>query len=70
MNEIRLSDSEVQDITGRSKWTAQRRMLDSLGYRYDLRADGKPIVPRAYIESKGRNQKYVEPDWSAMKNVS
>lgn len=67
---IRLSDAEVTDITGKVKWSAQRRMLSSLGYKYDLREDGKPIVLRCYIEAKARGEKYIEPDWSALKNVS
>ena len=67
---IRLSDAEVADITGKVKWSAQRRMLDSLGYKYDLRQDGKPIVLRCYIEPKSRNEKYIEPDWDALKHAS
>ena len=64
---IRLSDAEVADITGRVKWPAQRRMLDSLGYKYDLRKDGKPIVLKCYLEARARGEKYITPDWDALK---
>ena len=66
MNQICLTDAELYDITGKVKWSAQRRRLDGLGYKYDLRDDGKPIVLRSYIEATSSKECRVEPDWSAL----
>lgn len=45
MNEtLPLSPSAVQALTGKVKFSAQRRELDSMGIAYKVRRDGSPVV--------------------------
>jgi hypothetical protein len=39
-----LSQSAVQALTGKSRFSAQRRELDSMGIPYRVRRDGSPVV--------------------------
>lgn len=47
-----LSPEDLHDLTGYKKPKLQRRWLTENGYRFDVRADGKPVVSRAHYESR------------------
>jgi hypothetical protein len=47
-----LTPDDLQQLTGYKKPALQRRWLVENGYSFDVRADGKPIVSRAYYESR------------------
>ena len=45
MNEtLPLSHQAVQALTGKSRYSAQRRELDHMGIAYSVRRDGSPVV--------------------------
>jgi hypothetical protein len=45
MNEtLPLSHAAVQALTGKSRYSAQRRELDHMGVPYTKRRDGSPVV--------------------------
>lgn len=53
-----LSREDVQRITKRKKFAAQRRRLDELGIRFRQAADGEPLVPEDAVDGaqpKARN---------------
>ena len=46
-----LTRADVQRLTGRSRFAAQRRALDRLGYRYTIAATGEPLVRAEALDS-------------------
>lgn len=70
MNNLCLTVEELQEITGRVKYSAQARRLRQHGFTFKLRADGMPLVSRNHFEAvmcgEGRPTKYpdVQPDFS------
>jgi hypothetical protein len=68
---IHLTAEELQQITGRIRYSAQLRWLRANGFVYLRRADGMPLVARSHFEammSGLSNQKpaRTEPNWSAL----
>ena len=47
---LTLNESELRDVTQRTRTDAQRRVLDALGIRYRIRPDGSLVVLRANVE--------------------
>ena len=45
-----LSHEEVGELTGRVRYTAQRRALRAMGIEHWVRPDGRPMVARASID--------------------
>jgi hypothetical protein len=47
-----LTPEELKTLTGYELAAWQRRWLDSHGYKYERAANGRPVVLRAYAESR------------------
>jgi hypothetical protein len=47
-----LSQTELADLTGRRRSSAQIRWLSAQGLRYAIGADGRPRVLRAEVEGR------------------
>ena len=63
-----LSDDEVSELTKRTKPSAQRKVLDAMGYRYRQRPDGSFIVPTSqFMNDQNRIQsKNISLDFSSL----
>lgn len=64
-----LSANDVQALTGYKKPALQRRWLIQHGYRFDVRADGRPAVLAAQVEQRHGVKAVtsnVGPNWSAL----
>lgn len=48
-----LTADDLVALTGRVRWSAQRRTLDRMGVRYLLSATGRPVVLVEEIERLG-----------------
>lgn len=46
---LTLTREEIEALTHRVKYSAQRRALDAMGIRYEERVDGSPAVLRATV---------------------
>lgn len=46
-----LTSPELQQLTGKQRAGAQRRVLDALGVRYGMRADGSLVVLQSAVEA-------------------
>lgn len=72
MGTMFLDNEEIQEMTDRKTRVAQRRMLNSLGIVYRIRADGGLLVLRAHVERElggapaatARKKEFI-PNWSA-----
>ncbi len=70
-----LTTSEMIELTGRKRWTAQIAALRAEGIEHVIRMDGKPLVLRAYLFRRmGVHQSLpkapAEPDWSALNGAA
>lgn len=45
-----LSQTEIKEITGRCRYTAQAKQLARMGIEHRLNAAGEPIVSRRHFE--------------------
>jgi hypothetical protein len=64
-----LSQTELADLTGRRRSSAQIRWLSAQNLRFVLGADGRPRVLRAEVEramlsAPTTRTNREEPDWS------
>lgn len=59
-----LPRADLIRLTGRKRFSAQRRALDALGIRYTLAATGEPLVREDQIASPGTGGKQRGPNWS------
>ncbi len=65
-----LTPTDLQDLTGFKRPTAQRRWLTRNGYRFDVRGDGRPAVLVEEVRSKvGRGTRTSGPDLSALERL-
>jgi hypothetical protein len=67
-----LSADDLRALTGYAKPSLQRRWLLEHGYRFDVRADGRPAVLVAQVEARqtadgSRITSRVEPNWDALR---
>lgn len=58
-----LSEQEIQEITNKQRYSAQRRELDNLRVPYRTRSDGRPLVLRITPEAVHTEP---EPNWDAI----
>jgi len=58
-----LTDAEVVRLTGRRRYAAQRRALDSLGIRYVRAATGEPLVRPADLDAPKGKARNRGPKW-------
>lgn len=65
---IYLSRRDVQRLTGRSQRASQRRILDGMGYRYELDGGGWPLVLTQDVVGRYREHqaRWSRPDFSAL----
>jgi hypothetical protein len=66
-----LSQTELTELTGLKRGSAQARWLAQAGLRHVLAADGRPRVLRAEVERRMlsgpvRREPKPEPDWSCV----
>ena len=61
-----LTPDQLESLTDRRTRPAQRRMLDALGVKYGMRADGSLVVLQSAVEAaigapapKGRKREFV-----------
>ncbi|MBL4821228.1 MAG: DUF4224 domain-containing protein [Gammaproteobacteria bacterium] len=72
MGSINLTKAELEEITGRSKPTAQVKWLRQNGFTVLVRADGMPLVSRAHFEAKmggylaGSKPREFKPNFGAL----
>ena len=67
-----LTAQELRSLTGYQKPSLQRRWLTEHGYRFDVRADGRPAVLISQVEARqrsetGRVSSGVAPNWDALR---
>ena len=70
-----LGADELEEITGRQRFTAQAKALARIGISYKLRPDGFPLVSRAHFEqimgsTSEKQDAVIEPDWSIFNAAS
>lgn len=70
-----LSDKEIQALTGRKRITLQREWLTLRGWLHEVNAAGRPVVLRAYAESRLSGQRAgaishasQQPNFAALKS--
>jgi len=64
-----LTQEEIQELTGRKRYSSQSVALKQMGIDHKTRHDGRPIVLLSTLEqsAKAANQdRYDEPDWGAL----
>lgn len=66
-----LSADDLRALTGYVKPALQRRWLLANGYKFDVRADGRPAVLVSQVEQRQavraeRVTSSARPDWSAL----
>lgn len=59
-----LTQDQINELTGRTKFSAQRRALRQMGIPFYERPDGKPMVVEAALT--GQPQKAPQPDFEAI----
>lgn len=55
-----LTPEELFELTGLQQHAAQRRWLESNGWRYEIDVRGRPKVARAYFERKMSEEAALE----------
>jgi len=69
---ICLSREELEQVTGRQKFSAQFRWLRMQGFNVLRRADGMPLVARSHFEQMmgcvmpGKKNATQEPDFTSL----
>lgn len=62
-----LTAPELRELTGYQRPKAQIRWLQTNGVQHYVRADGKPVVPRAAITSSPRPK--PAPNFAALRQA-
>lgn len=58
-----LDTDDLRRLTGRMRFTAQRRALDRMAIPYTLTADGEPLVRADYQDHNPKPARAREPRW-------
>lgn len=58
-----LSADELRRLTGKRRYTAQRRALDRLGISYVSAATGEPLVRPDAVDGVSAPRRYNGPRW-------
>lgn len=67
-----LTPAEVEELTARTRWTAQCRMLAQMGIPFRPNAVGRPLVERAVVLSAPRQEtkrRRWEPNWEGYREM-
>lgn len=58
-----LTAADLHRLTGRKRFTAQRRALDGLGIAYRVAATGEPLVRAESLDSAPKLARNGGPRW-------
>lgn len=61
-----LTADEVVRLTGKKRWTAQRRALDGMGIAYRLSARGEPLVRQSALDEQPQPGRNRGPRWDRL----
>jgi hypothetical protein len=61
-----LSAGDLERLTGRSRFAAQRRALDRLGIRYTVAATGEPLVRVVDLDGGSKAARNRGPRWERL----
>ena len=64
-----LDAAELKRLTGKVRYTAQRRALDALGVRYTKAATGEPLVRQADLDGKAAAARNRGPRWDLLNSA-
>jgi len=69
MPPLHLTQTELEEITGRKRRSAQARVLRKMGIEFRMNPDGKILVVREHYVSGGSLGKNlpVEPDFDSIR---
>jgi len=67
---ICLNKSELSELTGKVRPSAQARVLNAMGIDHTVRPDGSLAVYRHTIQPKSTSKKQSAPDYDALNNVA
>lgn len=62
-----LTPAEVQRLTGRKRFAAQRRALDRLRITYTVAATGEPLVRPAALDGTAGRAQSRGPRWDRLR---
>lgn len=69
MSDTWLSPEEVTELTAKTRWTAQCRVLAVMGIPFTPNAVGRPLVERAAVCSAPAKPKSKRgPNWDAVRS--
>lgn len=73
MSAVFLDTEELEELTNKQRYTAQRKVLNALGITHKTRPDGSLLVLRSHVEKllggdveSKKAKKAKEPNWGAM----
>lgn len=73
MSNFLLTNEEVAELTGRTQYAAQVRVLRAMGIEHRVRPNGTIAILRSHVErllggidGVGVITKTTEPDWSSL----
>lgn len=58
-----LPRESVERLTGKKRYSAQRRVLKGMGIPFDDAATGEPLVPLHYSTPQGKTVRRPQPRW-------
>ena len=64
-----LPQTDIIRITKKVRYSAQRRALDRLGYKYTVAADGEPLVRAGALDGKAGPARNSGPRWDLLNSV-
>lgn len=64
-----LPQDDIVRITKKVRFSAQRRALDRLGYKYTTAADGEPLVRADALDGKAGPARNRGPRWDLLNRV-
>ncbi len=64
-----LAPADVARITKKVRYSAQRRALERLGYKFTLAADGEPLVRADALDGKAAPARNRGPRWDLLNSV-
>lgn len=68
-----LTSDQLKELTGYKKPALQRRWLLENGYRFDVRADGRPSVLAEQVQARQRvrrAERATHPDWAKLDHMA
>lgn len=66
-----LTPTDIAELTGRKRPSAQQKQLNAMGVQFKVRADGSLVVLRSHVDKllggqAERKQRSREPNWEAL----